>query len=122
MYKPFIASSNAEEKYPSLCFLRERNHSVPPNFGVEQSDEKSQRDRPLRILPDVSGYSTVFLPGRSASFIFKTSTSLPHIIRLRSEFVRGLNNFDSVATGCDKGFIYLDSTVTSVSFLPMSAC
>ena len=66
----------------------------------------------MRILPDVDGYSTVFLPGHSASFIVKTSTSLPHIIRLRGQLVRGMSSFDDKSFGCERGFVYVDSMVT----------
>ena len=113
-YKPFVAPSGAEGKHDSPCFYREMSHvssNPPSDFGMEQSDAKQERTRRLRILPDISGYGTVFLPGNSASFIFKTSTSVPHVIRLRGESARGLSSFDSAAAGCDKGFIYLDSKV-----------
>lgn len=115
VYTPF-SSSSAGENTPSLCFFREANHTIPPNDDAEQQELRDQRRRPLRILPDISGYSTVFLPGNSASFIFRTSTSSPHVIRLRGDFIPGLSSFDSSATGCDKGFIYLDSTVSSFPF------
>lgn len=114
VYKPFVASSGTG-KHSSVCFHREMNHVLsnpPPSAGEEQPEGKQQRVRRLRVLPDISGHSTVFLPGRSASFVFKTSTSSPHVIRMRGEFVRGLGSFDSVATGCEKGFVYLDSKVS----------
>lgn len=113
-YKPFVASSSTEEKRPGLCFYKEMHHASsnsPADFSVEQSDGKQQRTRRLRILPDISGYSTAFLPGRSASFIFKTSTSVPHVIPLIGESALGLSGFDSAAAGCEKGFVYLDSKV-----------
>jgi cleavage and polyadenylation specificity factor subunit 1 len=110
-YKPFMASSGTAEKRPNLCFYREMNHvssNAPPE---EQAGGMQRRTRRLRTLPDISGHSTVFLPGHSAAFVFRTSTSSPHVIRLREEFVRGLGSFDSLAGGCDKGFVYLDSKV-----------
>lgn len=115
-----MAPTSAENKHPSLCFFRETNHILPPNAGVERPGKNSQRRRPLRILPDVSGYSTVFLPGESASFIFKTSTSSPHMMRLRGESVRAISSFDSIAIGCDKGFAYLDSTVITICHIPFA--
>ena len=98
---------DAEGKQGGLCFLREMNYALP-DIGAEP---EGQRTRQLRILPDISGYSTVFMPGSSASFVFKTSASLPHVTRLRGDNIRGLSSFDSAAAGCAKGFVYADSTV-----------
>lgn len=67
------------------------------------------RARPLRILRDLSGLSGVFLPGSSSGFILKTSSSTPHLVRLRGEFTRWLSGFDSADLGCENGFIYVDS-------------
>lgn len=122
VYKPFVASA-AGEKGPNLCFNREMNHvssNVPLEVAEEQPDGTQNRTRRLRVLPDISGYSTVFLPGHSANFIFKTSTSLPHVLRLRGESVRGLSSFDSAAAGCSKGFVYLDSKVFCLLWFRMA--
>lgn len=118
IYKPFRVSTEAH----SLRFLRETNHflaKLPTNVS-NQPEEGQQRSRPLRILPDVGGFSVVFMPGVSASFIFKTSTSPPHVIRLRERFVRGLSSFDYISSGCEKGFIYVDSkNVVRICQLPV---
>lgn len=63
----------------------------------------------MRIFHDVSGLSGVFLPGNSSGFIVKTSTSSPHLIRLRGEYTKWLSGLDSADLGCEKGFIYVDS-------------
>lgn len=67
------------------------------------------RARPLRKFNDISGLSGVFLPGVSAGFILRTSASSPHLIRLRGDFTKWLDGFDSASLGCEKGFIYVDS-------------
>jgi cleavage and polyadenylation specificity factor subunit 1 len=79
-----------------------------------------QRARPLRVLPNISGCSTVFLPGSSAGFILRTAASSPHLVRLRGEFAQWLSEFDSAATGCENGFIYVDSesTIRACQFPP----
>jgi len=51
------------------------------------------------------------MPGASSSFIIRTARSSPHITRLRGSLTRWLSSFDSAETGCENGFIYLDSQV-----------
>ncbi|CAL5868815.1 uncharacterized protein PFLUO_LOCUS3042 [Penicillium psychrofluorescens] len=113
VYKPVLTSSDLDDGgLQSLRFYREANHTLPrtPSHATSaQQDEDQQRFRPLRILPDVSGLSAVFMPGESAGFIIRTPASSPHIVRLRGGFARWLSSFDSSATGCEKGFIYVDS-------------
>lgn len=116
VYRPYVDAGAKDKENSNLRFFRETNHflpDVPSNLDTDSSNSRSQRARPLRILPNVSGFSTVFMPGTSASFVFKTSTSVPHIIRLRGGYVRGLSGFDSSAIGCAEGFVFVDSMVCS---------
>lgn len=87
------------------------NHSlsnVAPGAQTLQP-EQQPRARTLRALPDVSGLSAVFMPGIGAGFVIRTATSSPHLVRLRGEFTRWLTGFHSPISGCEKGFIYVDS-------------
>ncbi|KAL3470459.1 CPSF A subunit region-domain-containing protein [Aspergillus californicus] len=102
LYKPFFTNSSSEESV-GLKFLKETNH-VLPKISTRSDDEQSET-RPLRLIPNLSGYSTVFMPGFSAGFVFRSSTTAPHFIRLRGSYTRGLGCF----TNPEKGFAYLDS-------------
>lgn len=102
VYKPFLADSPSEE-LAGLKFLKEANH-VLPKIPTTSDDWRSE-PRPLRVLPNISGYSSVFIPGSSAGFVFRTSATSPHFIRLRGDYTKGLGCFSSP----DKGFAYLDS-------------
>jgi hypothetical protein len=96
-----------------LRFLREPNHSLPkvPLEAASKVPERNQRlAKPLRPLCNIAGFSTVFMPGASPSFIFRASHSLPHVMALRTGYVRGLCDFS--ASGCEKGFIYVDNYVS----------
>lgn len=107
-----MLSNSDDESSRCLQFFREANHVLPKNLSGETSQTDNQRrNRPLRVLSDISGFSTVFMPGASSSFIFKTAKSSPHILRLRGGYTRWLSSFDSANTGCEKGFIYVDSQV-----------
>jgi cleavage and polyadenylation specificity factor subunit 1 len=69
--------------------------------------ESEKRDSPMRAIANIGGYSSVFMPGGSASFIFKSSKSIPRQLGLRGAGVRSLSSFHTA--GCDRGFIYVDN-------------
>ncbi|KAJ2893795.1 hypothetical protein MKZ38_008236 [Zalerion maritima] len=75
---------------------------------------------PLRKCGNIGGYSSVFLPGPSPSFIMKSAKSLPKVITLRSRHVRGMSSFHT--EGCENGFITVDNLGTArVCQLPPKA-
>lgn len=72
---------------------------------------------PLRAIDNIGGYSTVFLPGSSPSFIMKSSKSTPKVIGIQGAGVRTLSSFHT--EGCERGFIYADSEgMSRVTQLP----
>ncbi|KAL5365766.1 CPSF A subunit region-domain-containing protein [Aspergillus floccosus] len=103
MYKPFVSSNG-------LCFAKSRNRALPrmppDGFSTETSAQGQVRSPPLRILSDISGFSSVFMPGMSAGFVLKTSASLPHLMRMRGTPIQCL---DAFSTPSGNGFIFLDS-------------
>jgi cleavage and polyadenylation specificity factor subunit 1 len=71
----------------------------------------------MRAISNLGGYSTVFLPGGSPSFVIKSSKSIPSVIGLQGAGVRGLSSFHTA--GCNRGFIYADvDGVARVSQFP----
>ncbi|KAF4124810.1 cleavage and polyadenylation specificity factor subunit 1 [Geosmithia morbida] len=78
----------------------------PPD-ETDQDDWQKPRFVPLRVCPNVGGYSTVFLPGPSPSFVIKSSKSLPRVVGVQGQGVRGMSPFHT--QGCDRGFIYADA-------------
>jgi cleavage and polyadenylation specificity factor subunit 1 len=71
----------------------------------------------MRAISNLGGYSTVFLPGGSPSFIVKSAKSTPKVINLQGLGVRGMSSFHTA--GCDRGFIYADvEGVARVSQFP----
>lgn len=72
---------------------------------------------PLKACANVDGYSTVFLPGSSPSFVLKSAKSIPRVVGLQGLGVRGLSPFHT--EGCERGFIYTDTQgVARVTQLP----
>jgi cleavage and polyadenylation specificity factor subunit 1 len=83
----------------------------------DDEDDQPERFVSLRRCTNVNGYSTVFLPGPSPSFIIKSSKSIPRVVCLQGLGVRGMSTFHT--EGCDRGFIYVDTEgIARVTQLP----
>lgn len=113
IYRPSTNPGEADNGTPNLRLFKESNYSlpeIPPSLDTEIPSIE-QRSKKLRILPNVSGFSTVFMPGASAGFVLKSSSTVPHVIRLRGEYAQCLSSFDSSEIGCTQGFVYVDAEV-----------
>ncbi|KAI9163123.1 Protein cft1 [Paramyrothecium foliicola] len=103
----------------TLLFKKSANPALAKSVAEAADDDASQQPRfvPLRRCANVSGYSTVFLPGASPSFVLKSSKSIPRVVGLQGLGVRGMSTFHTA--GCDRGFIYADSEgIARVTQLP----
>ncbi|KAJ5986847.1 hypothetical protein N7451_011212 [Penicillium sp. IBT 35674x] len=80
VYKPVFIPSEAESGQPNrLHFFREGHHTLSKLVSneTETGSDIFPRRRPLRALRNVSGLSTVFMPGDSGRFVVKTAKSSP---------------------------------------------
>ncbi|CAG8956883.1 hypothetical protein HYFRA_00012338 [Hymenoscyphus fraxineus] len=123
IYEPFRVNSESSPKSlsSSLQFLKIHNPHLaksPEVSAVEIAEDGDEmRNEPMRAMENVGGYSTVFLPGASPSFIMKSAKSTPKVIGLQGVGVRGMSSFHT--SGCDRGFIYTDvNGVARVAQLP----
>ena len=123
MYEPFRTKSIAspESHKDILAFLKVHNPHLAENPVVAameaEEDSEDSRDRPMRVISNLGGYSAVFLPGESPSFVLKSAKSIPKVISLQGTGVRGMSSFHTA--GCDRGFIYADvNGIARVSQLP----
>ncbi|KAK6700995.1 hypothetical protein SNK04_010929 [Fusarium graminearum] len=82
----------------------ESNLSAALSF--KKDVQQQPRFMPMRRCANINGYSTVFLPGSSPSFVLKSSKSIPRVIGLQGLGIRGMSSFHT--EGCDRGFIYAD--------------
>jgi len=64
----------------------------------------------MRALANIGGYSTVFLPGASPSFILKSGASIPKVLGLKGKAVKGMSGFNT--GGCERGWVYVDADVS----------
>ncbi|ROW14736.1 hypothetical protein VPNG_03729 [Cytospora leucostoma] len=121
IYEPQrYAKAGAYDLTTSL-FFRKVSNIILAKSAEEPTDDddttEEPRKMPLRFLQNVGGYSTVFLPGPSPSFIIKSSKSIPRVLSLQGTGVRTLSTFHT--EGCERGFIYSDlEGIARVTQLP----
>ena len=72
-----------------------------------------RRDRPLSLVQDLDRSNVVFVPGASASLIFKSASSPPQVIKLEDGGIHGLSRLHT--STCEKGFVYVDDHVGFLS-------
>lgn len=83
----------------------------------DDEPHNAQRFLPMRRCSNISGYSTVFLPGSSPSFILKTAKSSPRVLSLQGSGVQAMSSFHT--EGCEHGFIYADTNgIARVTQIP----
>ncbi|KAK3177207.1 hypothetical protein OEA41_008536 [Lepraria neglecta] len=106
IYQPY-QSPIGGSKDTALRFLKIPNPYIPKESAEDSpDDEPLKRPPPLRALHDVSGYSTVFMPGASPSFVIKSASSPPQVIGLSEDTVKGLTQLHTAS--CPKGFLCID--------------
>jgi cleavage and polyadenylation specificity factor subunit 1 len=123
IYEPFRVNTDSTPNTlsSSLHFFKIHNPHLAKNpdevAAEETADGANDVNKPMRAIANVGGYSAVFLPGGSPAFILKSAKSIPKVISLQGDGVRGLSSFHT--SGCDRGFIYTDvKGITRVAQLP----
>ena len=119
IYQPVRVPSVSNSLAMSLRFKKVQNTTFAksPVAAAQDEAEQQPRNMPMRACANIAGYSTVFLPGASPSFIIRSAKSAPRVVGLAGTGVRALSPFHT--EGCDRGFIYADSEgVARVSQLP----
>ena len=112
IYQPYQSPIEGS-KDTSLRFLKIPNPHLPRTPKeelVEVEETQQERRQPLRSLQDVGGYSAVFMPGQSPSFIIKAASSPPGVIEMCDDSVKSLTQLHSPI--CLKGFLYIDGEVS----------
>ncbi|KAI0397396.1 CPSF A subunit region-domain-containing protein [Xylariaceae sp. FL0594] len=108
LYEPFRTSADSEaELSKSLQFLKLPNSTVAKSIEPSSDDElEEKRTYPMRRCDNVAGYRAVFIPGNSPRYILKSAKTLPRLMDLQGDGVRGWSTFHT--EGCERGFIYAD--------------
>ncbi|KAK8104264.1 CPSF A subunit region [Apiospora kogelbergensis] len=121
IYEPFrIAAEDSADLSKSLHFQKVSNDrfAKSPTAVAEDEAEQQPRMAPLRKCADVGGYKTVFLPGASASFIIKSSKTMPKVIGLQGDGVRSMSSFHT--EGCERGVCQVPTADTTYAEIGMS--
>jgi len=119
LYQPVLASSEGKSLLESLSFQKVTNQTFAKEPQEAAQDDATQQARflPMRPCANIAGYSTVFLPGASPSFVIKSAKSMPRVIGLQGLGVQAFSPFHT--EGCERGFIYADSEgIARVTELP----
>lgn len=109
VYQPVRHPKAGEELLASFSFQKVQNHTFAKDPIEAAEDDATQQPRflPMRRCENIAGYSTVFLPGASPSFIIKSAKSMPRVVGLQGIGVQAMSSFHT--EGCERGFIYADS-------------
>lgn len=128
LYKPYLHTRSPpivdDPSTPNtvLRFLKIANTRTPsPAISPSDLPRAGVRYRPMLAISDLGGYSAVFLPGNSPSFIIKTSKSIPRVHLLSGTAVRSLSSFHT--RSAERGFVYVDCEgAVRVCLLPSDFC
>ncbi|AEO70210.1 uncharacterized protein THITE_2121311 [Thermothielavioides terrestris NRRL 8126] len=110
LYQPFRSRKATEQAFSeTLFFQKVPNTALAKSPQEADEDEASHQPRflSMRRCDNVGGYSTVFVPGASPSFIIASSKSMPRVMPLQGSGVIAMSPFHT--EGCEHGFIYADS-------------
>ncbi|KAI6350634.1 hypothetical protein MCOR25_010522 [Pyricularia grisea] len=119
IYEPYKIADDSQSLAKTLRLRKLPNPAVAkaPEATNSEDPPLMARNMPLRACANIAGYSAVFMPGHSPSFLIKSSKATPKVIGLRGSGVRAMSSFHT--EGCERGFIYADSAgVARVAQIP----
>ncbi|KAJ4297010.1 mRNA cleavage and polyadenylation factor subunit [Collariella sp. IMI 366227] len=121
LYEPFRHKTGAGLEFSKTLFFQKLSNTAFAKSPEEAEDDEAThqpRFLSMRRCNNIAGYSAVFVPGASPSFILRSSKSMPRVMPLQGVGVIAMSPFHT--EGCEHGFIYADSQyVARVSQLPV---
>ncbi|KAL8852861.1 MAG: hypothetical protein Q9221_002237 [Calogaya cf. arnoldii] len=106
IYQPF-QSPVADTRDTILHFLKIPNPSSSRTYlSPSYDDDEEVRREPMRVIHDLKGYSIVFLPGDSPTFIIKSASSPPQLISMNEGPVQSLSGLNT--STCTSDIAYID--------------
>ncbi|KAF2146970.1 uncharacterized protein K452DRAFT_315154 [Aplosporella prunicola CBS 121167] len=111
IYQPYHhpAREPSQSFTTNLCWLKVSQPRLPEYSeepGLESDEQSTSRESLLTALPNIGGYSTVFMAGTSPSFVLKEACTTPKVLKLQGGAVKNLTAFHTA--GCDRGFAFVD--------------
>ncbi|KAI4250673.1 MAG: hypothetical protein L6R42_008683, partial [Xanthoria sp. 1 TBL-2021] len=118
VYQPY-QSPVAGTRDTILHFLKMPNPSSSKTYlSMSYDDDEESRREPMRAIHHLDGYSTIFLPGDSPTFVIKSASSPPQLISLNEKSVQSLSGLNT--STCERGFVYIDQ-IGNIKFAQLPA-
>ena len=108
VYQPYQTPQGTGSGSP-LRFLKSATHRTTKSTLDGDFSDGEQRAQALQSLPDLNGYSAVFMSGLSPCVIIKSASSNPEIVPLNIGAMKSVSRFQSEDSV--KGFLYTDEHV-----------
>ncbi|KAL9026570.1 MAG: hypothetical protein Q9196_004784, partial [Gyalolechia fulgens] len=117
IYQPYQSYASGSPD-ATLHFLKHSNpHFTKTSISSDYDSESNEREHMLGIT-DLSGYSTVFIPGQTPAFIIKSASSPPQLISMREKSIRSMTRLRRRTL--ELGFAYIDQK-GSIQFAQLPA-
>ncbi len=109
MYEPFLVASNENEQAQTST-LRLLKTPVHAWAAAMSAEAQTGPVAPMRVISDIGGYSTIYIPGDNPGFLLRSAACSPKYIRLRDKPVKWMSGFHS--KDCVKGWVYVNNEVS----------
>lgn len=111
LYQPYQApSGNGTTR---LKFFKRSTNYLPPGTTGDSRDAEDRLLRaPMRALPEIGGFSGVWVPGAPSYLVLQSSSSRPHIMPLDYGEIKDLCPLDT--EHCTAGFAFVTEMVRFV--------
>ncbi|KAI9656016.1 MAG: mRNA cleavage and polyadenylation factor subunit [Bathelium mastoideum] len=105
IYKPYhLPENGSDQQFTTNLRWIKLDHPLIANWA-DSDDALSEEGPRLKLLPDLGGYSAVFIKGTTANLILKEASSAPRILELRTSGLQDLATFH--AARCEKGYVFI---------------
>ena len=116
IYQPYQSPIEGS-KDTALRLLKLPHTYSPPTVDPDaMEDDETPKRCPLRMIHDLNGYSTVWLPGSPSHLIVKSASSPPNVVPVAGGEIQSLHSLNT--SKCRNGIAYIDDKVSLPFFRP----
>ncbi|KAJ9610046.1 mRNA cleavage and polyadenylation factor subunit [Cladophialophora chaetospira] len=104
IYEPFAVPNVAGSfKFKKITT---KPAEAPEDLVEEEGEESSLQ--PMRVVKDIDGHASVFIPGAHPMLILREASTLPHIYELNVQNIKSLSAVNMSTS--PHGFVFIDDT------------